>query len=53
MADVANTPLNAEVEEAPPVSDFMRYLENNPEMSNEIMKMVSTLYNTPMKISQV
>lgn len=34
-------------------SDFQRYMENNPEMSEQIMKIVSTLYNKPMKVSQV
>ena len=35
------------------VSDFHRYLINNPEMAQQIMTMLATLYNKPMKISQV
>ena len=53
MADVAKDQVNNEEECAAVVSDFQKYMENNPDMANEIMKIVSTLYNTPMKISQV
>ena len=53
MADVAKEQVNTEEEHVPEVSDFQKYMENNPDMANEIMKIVTTLYNTPMKISQV
>lgn len=37
----------------PPKSDFQRYIENNPEVATQIMRILSNLYNRPMKISQV
>ena len=32
-------------------TEFQRYFENNPDASQQIMLIISKLYNNPMKIS--
>ena len=44
-----NAPVETETRE---VSSFQRYVEN-PEVANQLMRILSNLYNRPMKISQV
>lgn len=34
-------------------SDFKKYLESNPQFSEELMKIMVTLYNNPMKQSKI
>ena len=51
MADVTEDDPNAQPEiEA---SEFEKYLANNPELGQEMMKVVVQLYNNPMKVSEV
>ena len=34
-------------------SEFMKYMADNSECSEQIMRIMTTLYNNPMKISEV
>ena len=52
MADVTEDDANAQVEEVE-VSEFEKYLKSNPELGQEMMKIVVHLYNNPMKLTQV
>ena len=36
-----------------PTSEFMKYMSTNPEVSEQMMKILTTLYNNPMKVSEV
>jgi len=33
-------------------SDFRKYLDANPDLVNQMMKILSTLYNDPKKVSE-
>lgn len=48
MADVTE----AKVEERN-LSDFQRYIEENPQAAEKIMNILTNLYNNPMKVSYV
>jgi hypothetical protein len=43
MAEVSN----------PTTSDFRKYMESNPDVSEQMMKILTTLYNNPMKEKEV
>ena len=56
MVDVASTGDDGRPEtrmsQAPGGSDFKQYLEQNPEMANQIMKVMLDLWQDPAKESE-
>ena len=48
MAEVTNV-----AEQETSQSDFLKYIQNTPEMSQHLMSILSNLYTRPMKVSQV
>ena len=54
MADVtAEVEENDTMPQEPPKSEFKKYMETHPEGAEEIMKILVSLYNNPMKQSQI
>ena len=54
MADVTSS--KSVVQETATVderSDFLRYIQDHPEASEQMMDILSQLYNHPMKVSQI
>ena len=49
MADVTEPKVEPEKE----LSDFQRYIEQNPQAAEKLMEIMVNLYNYPMKVSQV
>ena len=52
MADVTEEDPNAQVPQVE-ASEFQKYLAANPELGQEMMKIIVELFNKPMKESEV